>query len=61
MNAIKTRENTIFQIICYVVLGFATICIIVPFYLMIVASFTDDSALFNHGYSFWPEKWSLNS
>jgi putative aldouronate transport system permease protein len=35
--------------------------IILPFALLILASFTDESAIVQYGYSFSPKKWSLNA
>ena len=37
---------------------FAISCIL-PFIFVIAISFTDESILSTHGYSFWPEKFSI--
>ena len=38
-----------------------TILALAPFVLLIIASFTDESAAVRNGYSFMPEAWSLNA
>ncbi|MCI8615548.1 carbohydrate ABC transporter permease [Parablautia intestinalis] len=40
-----------------IMIALCVICI-VPFLLILVSSFTDESALMMNGYSFFPEKWS---
>ncbi len=39
---------------------FASICLI-PFILMVTGSFTDNNTVLLNGYSFFPEKWSLEA
>lgn len=50
-----------FQRVALVVLGLMAIVCIIPFILMLSASFTSENALNVYGYSFWPQEFSLNS
>lgn len=57
----KTREERIFQAVSHVVMISASAACIVPFLLMIISSFTDNNTIVARGYSFFPEKWSLDA
>lgn len=50
-----------FQRVALIVLGLMAIVCIIPFILMLSASFTSENALNVYGYSFWPQEFSLNS
>lgn len=54
LNALPPIPNLILNL---VLILFSLACIL-PFFFTIIISFTDESVLLN-GYSFWPEKWSL--
>lgn len=44
--------------------GFLTLLIfafLIPYYLIFIASFTDNNVLMARGYSFWPGKWSIDA
>lgn len=45
----------------HVVMIFMSIAALAPFLLLIIASFTSESAAIRNGYSFWPEEWSLDA
>ena len=50
----KGRDAIAVNVLGYILIGlFALICVI-PFYLIIVASFTDESALIRDGYPLLP-------
>lgn len=56
-----TADFVAFNILGYVVLVvFAFLCV-VPFYLIIVASFTDEQTLLANGYSFFIQKFSVEA
>ena len=57
----KLKERTVVQIIAHVVMLFFAIAALLPFILMIVASFTDSAWATSNGFSFFPEKWSLDA
>lgn len=57
----RTRENTIFQIFSHFILMCGALFCILPFILLAIASFTDDSTIVWRGYSFIPAKWSLDA
>ena len=56
-----TRDAIAVNILGYVLIGlFALICLI-PFYLIIIASFTPESSLIRNGYPIFPGEFSLES
>ncbi len=56
-NAISKRSNTALNV------GFIVICLVflVPIYLIIVSSFTEEKSLTLNGYRFWPMDWSVEA
>ena len=50
-----------FQIFGHVVMTIVTLCAIIPLILLVISSFTDNDVLVRNGYSFIPEKWSLEA
>ena len=56
-----TKDQMIVNIVGYILIGiFALVCVI-PFYLIIVASFTDESELIRNGYPIIPTVFSVQS
>lgn len=53
------KERRIMNIISNSVLIIITLACILPFLLLIISSFTDDSVIVKYGYSFFPKIWSL--
>lgn len=58
---ILTRGERAFAIFSAVVMGMLTILAFLPFILILAASFTDESTLIREGYSFFPQKLSLDA
>jgi putative aldouronate transport system permease protein len=54
----KTRESKIYDAIGHIIMSILTLIALIPIILMIISSLTDNNALLNNGYSFFPEKWS---
>lgn len=54
-------NNKIGQTIMHLVCILLCIICLAPFVLLIVSSFTEEAALVQNGYSFFPKKWSLES
>ncbi|MDY6340666.1 MAG: carbohydrate ABC transporter permease [Lachnospiraceae bacterium] len=54
----KTKEEIHFQIFANIVMVILSILAVVPFLLLLISSFTDNSTLIANGYSFLPAKWS---
>ena len=48
-----------FQIFANTLMVILVICVLAPFFLMLMSSLTDEQALIANGYSFFPEKFSL--
>lgn len=61
MKEKKMKESTVWQIVAHVVMITGSILAVFPFALLIVASFTDNQTALMNGYSFFPEKWSLEA
>lgn len=55
------RKNPGFQILACTVMTIVTICVVLPFLLLMMSSVTDENVLLANGYSFFPEKFSLES
>ncbi|WP_068786545.1 carbohydrate ABC transporter permease [Paenibacillus phocaensis] len=58
---IQTKGERIFVLFSAVAMVLLTLFAFVPFILILVASFTDESALVRDGYSFFPAKLSLDA
>ncbi len=57
MNTSKKR----LQVIANGIMILATVLILIPFLLLFIASFTDNTEIALKGYSFFPETWSLEA
>jgi putative aldouronate transport system permease protein len=57
----RSLEYKITQIIAYLVCGTVALCALLPFVLLITASFTDNAWAVEKGYSFFPKKLSLDA
>lgn len=55
----KTREAKIYDTIGHLIMTILTLLAIIPILLMFISSITDNTALLQNGYSFFPEKWSF--
>ena len=49
-----------FETISTVILGVLAVIALLPIILIVIASFTDETTLLRNGYSFFPEKWSMD-
>lgn len=57
----KTREYKKTQLIAHLVLMTASLIVLLPFMLLMIASFTDNAWATANGFSFFPEEWSLEA
>lgn len=57
----KMNESTAWQIAGHVVMILGSLLALLPFILLVIASFTDNQTALVNGYSFTPEKWSLEA
>ena len=58
---LKTREYRTTQIIAHAVSILFTLMALIPFALLIIASFSDNAWVNQHGFSFTPGKWSITA
>ena len=56
MNMVQKDRG--FQIFANALMIFLVICVLAPFFLMLMSSLTDEQTLIANGYSFFPEKFS---
>ncbi|MCI8390562.1 MAG: carbohydrate ABC transporter permease [Roseburia sp.] len=57
----RTREERRFQVIGNIVMIILTACALLPMILLVLSSLTDNDTLIRNGYSFLPEKFSLQA
>ena len=57
----KSRDELKWQIISNGVMGIVSLAALLPFILLIVASFTDEKWALANGYSFFPGKFSMEA
>lgn len=55
------RESKVVQMIAHAVMFIVSLLAILPFILLIIASFTDNSWAVANGFSFFPDKWSADA
>jgi putative aldouronate transport system permease protein len=56
-----TKDQITVNIIGYILIGLFALMCVIPFYLIIVASFTDESELIRNGYPIFTTKFSVQS
>ena len=56
-----SRSSIVFYILSYGLVTFITICCLIPFILVISASFSSDHAIRFNGYSFLPQEFTLEA
>lgn len=59
IKANKKKKTGIGQYILAFILGLYTLFCLLPMLLVVVTAFSDDKTIASNGYSFFPEKWSL--
>lgn len=55
----KRLKKNRFLIICHAIMAFISVTMVVPFVLLIISSFTSETAAVKYGYSFIPKEWSI--
>ncbi|MGE6665501.1 carbohydrate ABC transporter permease [Paenibacillus xylanexedens] len=58
---IQTKGERTFHVFSIIAMGIFTLLAFLPFILILMASLTDETSLIRNGYSFFPEKWSLDA
>lgn len=54
-------ESKTFNRVATLILTVLVVLTLLPIVLIVIASFTDENALLQNGYSFLPKKWSLDA
>ncbi len=61
-NTIRPDKGTVtFQTIGYIVMILITILCVIPFWLMITGSVSDEADIIANGFAFWPRKFSMHA
>ena len=58
---IESKGAKVFQVVDVALLSVLGLLFLIPYYLIFIGSFTDESAFLVHGYSLWPSQWSLEA
>ncbi len=58
---IKEKDVFVVKIIAYVILTLLALCSILPFFMLVSASFSSEKALSLYGYGFFPREFSVES
>jgi putative aldouronate transport system permease protein len=58
MPARRRRRPEWFTVLAYLVISVSAVACLLPFWLLITGSLTDNQELVLNGYSFWPAHWS---
>ncbi len=61
MKSILSRDEKIFTATSAVILGVFALLAFAPFVLIAISSISSTESLINHGYSFFPQSWSVDS
>lgn len=54
-SKLMTRDERAVQLIALVILAILSLCAVLPFVLIFIASFTEEKTLTQYGYTFFPE------
>lgn len=54
-------SQIVIRVISYVLIGVTAICCILPFWLIISASFTAEDEILRVGFSLWPNEWNVEA
>lgn len=60
-SKLYTRGERIFKWVSLVLLLVICVATLAPFVLILASSLTDETTLITYGYSFWPQKFSMDS
>lgn len=58
---LKYKSDRNMRILAHVIMAFLTICAMIPFILLIIASFTEENAAIKYGFTFFPKQLSLSA
>lgn len=56
-----SRDEKRWKVFAHIVMIFLSACALLPFVLLIIASFTEETVALVNGYSYFPEAWSLDA
>lgn len=57
----KSNDQKRWRLAAHIVLTICSALALLPFILLVIASFTDDQTAMTYGYSYFPKKWSIGA
>jgi len=57
----RTPDTVLLNVTGYIVIGFFGFITVLPFYVLVISSFTSENFIINHGYSLFPGEFSLEA
>ncbi len=57
----RSKDEKTWRLVSHIVLIILSFMAVMPFILLVIASFTDETVAILNGYSYFPEKWSLDA
>lgn len=61
MRERRIKESTVYQILAHVIMILLCFLVLLPFLVLLMSSFTDETTAIVNGYSLFPEKFSLEA
>ena len=58
---VRGKDDMVIRAVGYILIGLFALMCVIPFYLIIVASFTDEASLIRNGYPLFPTDFSIES
>ena len=55
------KSDRVMQRIAYIILGSMSLMAVMPFVLLVIASFTDEQTAIRNGFTFFPEQWGVGA
>ncbi|MCI6267587.1 MAG: carbohydrate ABC transporter permease [Clostridiales bacterium] len=56
-----SQDRKVFNVLAYTFIVLITVLCLLPFWLVVIGSVTDESEIFVRGFSLWPEKFSVEA
>lgn len=60
-HVLSSWDKVTVKLTAYVLVFLFGMCCVIPFWLVIVSSFSEEQSLLRQGYAFWPGEWSITA
>ncbi|MCL6588914.1 MAG: carbohydrate ABC transporter permease [Firmicutes bacterium] len=61
MSIRRSFDQKFLSLIAYIIVGLFALIALLPFYVLVVSSFTSEHAIVNYGYTFFPREFSIDA